>query len=199
MKVIIFIAIVFAVLILLDLSKRKKAEKEERERQVALLAYKIHDLLEKIMSLKTSSAKINNCGKALLLLNQAEEYEECRQVIKNFDELQNRLIRIQQVLPIVDYVEKSYKHRFKNKDSSEKNTLLDALFEIKTKGITNQDILEAEVYPESTGEIITIEGIIGRLKELGWEEGENNSRIKKTTIKTEHVDKMTEDGRYIID
>lgn len=170
MEFIILIIVAIALLVWRDISKNKKAEREERKQQVATIAFKVQDVLEKISTLKTNSAKVNNCGKAIDLLNNAEEYEECKEVITNFDELKSRLTKIQKVLPVVDYVEKSYKHQFKGKDKSEQNSLLDALYEIRQKRITNQDFKDAEVFPEGTGEIITVEGIKQRLAELGWEE-----------------------------
>lgn len=167
----LIIAIVIAVIILVwrDQAKKKRQELERRKYEIAQIAFKAQDLFEKISTLKTSTAKANNCGKALNLLAQAEEYPECRQVIQNYDELMERLEAIQKVLPVVDFVEKSYKHKFKAKDKSELNSLQDALFEIKKKGITNQDFEVALVFPEGTGEIITIEGIESRCKQLGWE------------------------------
>lgn len=170
MEYIVIIVIGIVILVWRDISKNKEAEKERRLQEVARIALKVQDVLEKITYLKTNSAKINNCGKAISLLNKADEYEECHEVIKNFNELKSRLISIQNVLPVVDHIEKSYKHKFKGKAKPEQNSLLDALYEIRQKGITNQDFVEAEVFPEGTGEIVTIEGIQQRLSELGWNE-----------------------------
>ena len=204
MEFVVFIVAVIAAFVGWNYVKGVNAEKAERKRQLTVIAYQISDILEKITTLKTTSARVNNCSKALGLLDKAEGYEECRQVITNFDVLRSRLDKIQKVLPVVDYVDKSYKHRFKGKDSSEKNTLLDALFEITTKEITNQDIIEAEVYTESAGEIITVEGIKNRLKGLGWENGDTKPakdihKKERKDIKPHHKEKMTGDGRYIID
>lgn len=167
MEYVIIAIIVVAFLVWQDIAKRS-AEKRERKQKVAIIALKVQDVLDKISNLKTTGAIVNNCGKAISLLNKAEEYEECREVIKNFEELRNRLLKIQKVIPVVDHVEKAYKHRFKGKNKSEQNALLDALYEVRLKGLTNQDFIEANVSPEATGKLITIEAIKGRLTELGW-------------------------------
>src|SRR5690606_12526509 len=137
--------------------------------EIAEIAIAVQDSLNKIHAVKSSTAKINNCKKALARLRQAEEYPECREVITNYDELKDRLISIPKVLPVVDAVEKAYRFRFKGKDSSELNALKDALYEIMQKNVTNHDFVQAMVFPEATGEILTIEGIRDRCKELGWE------------------------------
>jgi GTP1/Obg family GTP-binding protein len=170
MEYVTIVIITIALLIWWQIVKKRKAEKEGRKRQVAMIAFDVQDVLEKISTLKTTGAKVNNCVKAIALLNKAEEYQECREVITNFDELKSRLIKIQKILPVIDYVEKAHKHQFKGKNKSEQNSLLDALYEIRQKELTNQDFIEAEVFPEGTDEIITIEGIEKRLAELGWKE-----------------------------
>lgn len=133
------------------------------------LADKAQHYLEKVDSVKSYTAKANNCEKALRLLEEADIYPECREIISDYDKLTSRLNSIIKVLPVVGHIEKAYRYQFKGKEAAEKNALLDALYEIRTNEISNEDFWRAEVLPEGTGEIIEIETIESRLKELGWE------------------------------
>jgi len=142
---------------------------EENEREILQIVEKVNNRLSKIQSVKTTSSKINNCEKALDLLKQADRFPGCRKVITNYDELVDKIERIKKVLPVGKYIEKAQKHNFKGKDSSEKNSLLDALYEIRTKNITNEDFEIAELHDDQTGEIVTIEMVENRLYDLGWE------------------------------
>ncbi|MCG8520183.1 MAG: hypothetical protein MI794_19535 [Pseudomonadales bacterium] len=169
MEYVIVILIAVGLLVWRDRVKGKKEEAKRREGEILRIAGQAQEIFEKIQALKTSSAKANNARKARELLERAGTYPECRQIIKNHGELIDRLEAIEKVLPAVDYVEKSYKHQFKGKDKSELNSLLDALYEIQSKGITDRDFETAMVFPEGTGELITIEGIEERCKRLGWE------------------------------
>ena len=169
MEYVILVLVVIGLLVWGDSAKRKKEEAERRKAEVLRIAGQAQDIFEKIETLKTASAKANNARKARDLLEKAEDFPECKEVITNHDELVDRLEAMEKVLPVVDYVEKSYKHQFKGKEKSELNSLLDALYEIKNKGLTNRDFEIAMVFPEGTGELITIEGIEERCKRLGWE------------------------------
>jgi GTP1/Obg family GTP-binding protein len=155
---------------LASIADTRKKEKTARKNEVRNLAIKAQKSIEKINTLKTIGAKENNCASAIKLLSQAEEYEECREIISNFDTLKSQLAKIQKVLPVVNYIEKSYKHKFKGKDKLELDSLLDALYEINKKGITDNDFVIANIFPEATDETITIEGIRNRLVCLGWKE-----------------------------
>lgn len=149
--------------------KQKKEEAERRKAEILRIAYKAQDIVEKMHTVKTSSAKANNCRKAREVLMQATAYPEYREVIRNHGELVDRLEAIEKVLPVINHIEKAYKHQFKSKDKSELNCLQDALYEIQSKGLTDRDFEVAMVFPEGTGELITIDGIKDRCIRLGWE------------------------------
>lgn len=156
-------------------SYASKAEKERAARateqsEVVRLAERAQAELAKVNNLKTSTGQANACGRALGYLTAAEEYPSCREIISNYDELVARVKAVRKVLPVVGHIEKAYRHRFKGKDAAEKNALLDALYEIQTYRITDEEIALAEVMPGGTGEIVEIAGIRQRLRELGWEE-----------------------------
>lgn len=147
----------------------RKEEREKERAEVLALATKAQAQMDKVNRLKTTTAQVNACGKALGYLVGAEEYSCCREVIENYDELLARLRALKKVLPIVGHVEKANKHRFKGKDASEKNALLDALYEIETYKVTDEEVRLADLMPDGMREPIEIEGIRRRLRELGWE------------------------------
>jgi hypothetical protein len=71
---------------------------------------------------------------------------------------------------VINCINQANKHRFKGNQKSELNALQNALYEIRTKKITNQAIIQSELFPEGTEETVTIEGIESHLQELGWTE-----------------------------
>ena len=162
---------------------RFRKKREERFRKAAnlqalmSLAEGVQRDVEKINSLKTPASRVTRCKAALAKLRDMNDFEECRQVVSNYDELKAQLRAMIKVFPVIDKVEKAYKNRFKGKDNMEKNALLDALYEIQTNEVTNEDFLTAQIMPEGTGEIVQIEGIVDRLKELGWEGPGDGSKI----------------------
>ena len=164
------VVVSIARLVARDRSRRLAAEAEFRRREGALLALKIQRAVEKVESVKTTAARVNNCQKAIALMESAESNPECVRMIANYGEVLDRLRSIQKVLRAVDHVEKADRHQFKGNAAAEKSALLDALYEIRTKGVTNSDFDIAMVVPESTGEILRVESIVARLKELGWTE-----------------------------
>lgn len=166
----VIILVVFVVIIAIWMyQSEKKKSSDKNKLAIAKLSEQANHYLSKIDSAKTVTSKINNCDKGLDLLIRAGQYPECRTVITNYDELIDRIQRIKKVLPVGDYLEKAQKHNFKGKDSSEKNSLLDALYEIRTNNITNEDFEIANLHDDQTGEIITVEKVENRLKDLGWE------------------------------
>lgn len=165
----LFIIIVLAIVAIVVL-KHFADQKKQQKAEVARIASKANEYLRKVNSLKTTSSKLKNCEKALDALYTAGAYKECRDVIENYDELILKIETIKKVLPVGDSLDKAKKHNFKQKESSEKNALLDALYEIRTNNITNQDFDIAELHDENSGEIVTVELIEDRLQELGWTE-----------------------------
>lgn len=149
---------------------KKKKEKERRLAIATNYMIEVQRVLEKASTLKTTGAKLNNYVKAEKLLLGSQGFKECGEVVKNYDEILDRVPRMRKVLPAISAVEKSYRHRFKKKHNLELNSLLDAIYEIRSNDITNEDFSVAMIMPEGTGEIVTIEGIESRLGELGWKE-----------------------------
>ena len=58
--------------------------KQLRIKEICDLADKAQRAAERINEVKGTSAKVNNCGKALKFLNAASQYEEYREIINNF-------------------------------------------------------------------------------------------------------------------
>jgi hypothetical protein len=169
--------------------KRKEAEQAERyiamreeEQAVVAIASKVQAELSEIDSLKGLTARVGHCKKAIGLLHSAKEYWPIyKEVIENYDELEVRLESLQKVLPVIDYVEMAYKARFKGNASSELNALIDALYAVQTGQVTNGDLIRAEIFPEGAfGEIVQIEDVIERAKELGWEGPKDGSAISNS-------------------
>jgi len=142
---------------------------ELRRAEVERLALKAQNACDRLPDMKTATGQSNQAKRALALLKEADAYPECRQVIRNYDQMCRRLEAIQKVAPVIDKVEKAYRHRFKGKEKPELNALLDALYEVTTGHITDQDIVAAEMYPSGTGEIVSIAGLKERCRQLGWD------------------------------
>jgi hypothetical protein len=152
-----------------DREREAKQARLERQEQVLAAAERAQSLFEKIQSLKTNTAKANNCEKALAELRKVDHLPETREYITNYDGLVAQLESLKKVLPVIGHIEKAYRHQFKGSDKAEKNALLDALYEIQTHGISDEDFERAQAYPEGTGEIVERKNIERRLRELGWD------------------------------
>ena len=150
-------------------SARKTREQEERKSEIARLGFLAQSYSDRMSSVKTPAAQVNNAQKALSVLHEASEYPECREVIKNYDEIVEKLTAITRVAPVIAAIDKAYKHKFKGSQKPELNALLDALYEIRRNNVTNTDILTSGIMPDGTGEIVQIENIERRCKELGWD------------------------------
>lgn len=158
----------------LELIEREAAEKLAAEHQARLDAVSKHILeagkyAERMLSVKTATARINNAEKALAAMQAAAEYPERYEVIPYCDGMIFKLQAIIKVTPVIESVEKAYRHKFKGNDKAELRALLDALYSIRTGSITNEDILASELMPSGTGEIVQVENIERRCRELGWE------------------------------
>lgn len=182
---VIFIVLAIGALLLKKYIDSKTRARNQRIAELLSIAERLQNVLNKIDKVKTTSSKVNNCTKALDLINNAFVYPEARKVIENIDELELRVAKIKDVLPIINHLEKSYRHRFKKKEKSELNCLLDALYEIKTNNINNEDFEIAKIYPENTEEMVTIEKITSRAKELGWESDPQEVSFFGATYDTE--------------
>tara|TARA_R110000751_G_scaffold246682_3_gene346575 strand:- start:1126 stop:1662 length:537 start_codon:yes stop_codon:yes gene_type:complete len=139
-----------------------------RRAEVERLAFKAQDACAKLSEMKTATGQSNQAKRAIAILEEAAAYPECHQVIRNYDEMCRRLDAIQKVAPVIDKVEKAYRHKFKGNEKSELNALLDAMYEITTENVTDQDIIDAEIYPSGTGEIVSVTGLRERCRQLGW-------------------------------
>ena len=182
--------------------KHKEKLKAERIYKLSIITTDVNIQIDKAKNLKTATARVNALEKAANLLKQAAVIKNYQEVFPSYQHDLDKVMMCAQVFPVVNYFEKAQKQRFKNKDNPEKNALLDALYEIKTKDLTDEDFEFAQVLTDQ-GELINVSIIESRLRELGWENGEdiNLKEVKKKKIikKPEHKEKMTEDGRYIID
>ncbi len=188
---IIVVVLVLVLVVVIAASKeqeKKRQEAEQAKRYIAMrkeeqavvaIALKVQAELSEIDSPKGLTARVGHCKKAIGLLHSAKEYWPIyKEVIENYDELEVRLESMQKVLPVIDYVEKAYKARFKGNASSELNALIDALYAVQTGQVTNGDLIRAEIFPEGAfGEIVQIEDVIERAKELGWEGPKDGSAI----------------------
>ncbi len=141
---------------------------EWRKAQVITLAEKAQSACARLDDAKTATSQVNQAKRALSYLEEAATYPECREVIKNYDHMLERLAAIVKVAPIIEKVEKAYRHKFKGSAKSELNALLDALYEIRSERIGDRDIAIAEMYPSGTGEIVSVKAIERRCRELGW-------------------------------
>lgn len=169
MGLLIFGAIVAGIFFYVSHKNKKKAEAAARRAHVEKLAYAALKFVERMNEAKTGRGQANNAGRAISIMLQAAEFAECRSVMLNYDEVMEQLEAAEKVAMAVDAVARSYKHRFKGSDKSELAALLDALYEIKKTGATNQDFIDSMLTPDGLGELVTIEGIRKRCKELGWE------------------------------
>lgn len=161
------------------ISKAQHGRREQAE--IAQLAMNAQAEMENAKNLKTTAGQADAYGRALGYLTAAGEYPICREVIDNYDQIVARVKAAQKVLPVIGHVEKASEHRFKGRDSAEKNALLDALSQIRQYRITDEEMAFAGVMPEATGEIVEIDGIMQRLKELGWEEQEERDAGDRPT------------------
>lgn len=147
----------------------KREEKQVRHNELISIVQRLTKHLKKVNNAKTVKTRVSNAEKAIELLNMASNYKECRDVLSNFDELYRKLPCMIRTLPVADELNKADKNKFKGKDGPEKNNLLNALYEIETNKITDEEFEIALIHDDTTGEIISKKLIEDRLEELGWE------------------------------
>jgi len=153
-----------------QIDAREKSASEYRKDEVRRIAEKAQAAYDRATDAKTATGQANGAKRAIVILSEAEVYPEYREVIRNYDEMHDHLEAITRVAPVIDKVEKAYRHKFKGNDKAELNALLDALYEIRTQDVTDRDIFNARLFPSGTGEIVSISGIQARCKQLGWSE-----------------------------
>ncbi|WGK60538.1 hypothetical protein QAO71_10580 [Halopseudomonas sp. SMJS2] len=149
--------------------RRVEAARQQRIFEIQQIASSVQGLYEKMAEAKTAATRSSRAQKALDTLKQVTAYPEYRDVIRDYDKKAQHLEAITRVSPVIAAVEKAYRHKFKGSQKPELNALLDALYEIKKNAVTNDDIRNARIMPEGTGEIVAIEDIERRCRELGWD------------------------------
>jgi hypothetical protein len=76
--------------------RNKNIDKKARLTELAKKAEYIKSILDKAQNSGTTATKLINIKKALIIMDDCETYEECRQVIQNYDELKSSLLSLQQ-------------------------------------------------------------------------------------------------------
>lgn len=166
----VFFALIAIGLIMWAINNNEKQKEIEQNRQaVASLGMQANVFLDKVNTGKTTKSRIDNCDRALSVLDQARYYEGYINVLPTYNELVEKIEAIKLILPVMDHLKKAHKSRFKGSEKTEKNNLLDALYEIDTNAINDDDFETAEACDDETGEMVTIDMILSRLRELGWE------------------------------
>lgn len=148
----------------------QKANERLRFLAIASAVSEVQAQLDKVSSLKGMTERLNRSKDALNKLEEVRQIEGYEEIVKNYDDVHARLESMIKVIPVIDQVDRACQHRSRGKDRPELNALSDALYEIQTGQVSNEDFVKAELFPESAeGEMVHIEGIQGRLKELGWD------------------------------
>lgn len=151
------------------MSSKERKEKFQRIQELESMTNTVDDLIFSLNQSDNLKTKKKRAETILQILNRASQYPEHQEVFNNFDELYDQISSMLLVAPVVEHLKKAHKFRFKKKDASEKNALLDAMYEIEQNNITDDDFDKLGSHNEETGEIISISQIEERLKELGWE------------------------------
>ena len=152
-----------------SMSSKENKERFQRIQELEVIASTVDKLIFSMNESDDLKAKKKRAETILQSLNRASEYPERYEVFDNFDLLYEQVKSMFLVAPVIEHLKKAHKFKFKKKDSSEKNALLDAMYEIEQHNITDDDFLRLGSHNEETGEIISISQIKERLKELGWE------------------------------
>ena len=167
---IVVILIVAYVLVL----KNKKDTKEKRSQidQAMFLTEKALMYADRAQDVNGVKAKQNNCSKALQYIYEAKQYksiDECKEFTDTFPDLIAHLKALKKVLPVIAYLEKAEKHRYKDSKRAEKNSLLDAMYEIEKYSITDDDFIKSELPIDYFDEDDTVNAIKRRLNSLGYD------------------------------
>ena len=152
------------------MSSKERKERFQRIQELEGMANTIDKLVFSMNESDDLKAKKKRAETILQVLNRVTDYPEYQEVFENYDELYEQLNSMILVAPVIEHLKKAHKYKFKKKDSSEKNALLDAMYEIEQNNITDDDFYKLGSHNEETGEIISISQIEERLKELGWEQ-----------------------------
>jgi len=158
----------------LSKSKQDKERQQKKEGRIEVFneyVQKAQKYIDKAYESKSSATKINNYKKALDILLALNRYDDYRELSKDSDKSVEILRKAIRVMPIIEYVTKASKHRFKGNTKQELAALQDALYEIRMKNISNEELTVTDkICSDDMRPIITIESMVSRLAELGWTE-----------------------------
>ncbi|GMR20561.1 MAG: hypothetical protein BMS9Abin36_1157 [Gammaproteobacteria bacterium] len=148
----------------------RKINRTDREmKKIAPLIAKMERAVHFVNNGQSTSVRINNARKALELLQQINQYPSAAVRIQDREKLERKLRAFRMALPILEYIERADKNKFKGKKKPELDAILNALYYIKKHSITDEDLLESEFCDDDTGEVYSIGLIKERAKSLGWD------------------------------
>lgn len=75
--------------------QNKKSEKNARLTELQRKSEYIQSVIDKLDDSSTNATKLIAIKKALIVLEDCETFDECRNVIRNYDELKNHLHSLQ--------------------------------------------------------------------------------------------------------
>jgi hypothetical protein len=149
------------------------AGSKERKAKIAdiqTLSNKLQKHLEMVNNGKTIPARINNCDKAIEILEEIQALDPDQKLTQhNSESLISDLLSVKKTIPVEKLLEKASKAQFKGSQKLEQNALVDALYHCKTEGLADRDFSRAETVDPDTGKIVTIATIENRARSLGWE------------------------------
>lgn len=167
MEIISILIILTVSLFLFTTGSERKKISSKNKLIVNHLVEEANKYLTMISTAKTVNSKINHYDKALIVLKKAGEYPECKHIIANYDQMIERIKRTKKILPVEEHLSRAQK--YSDKSALEKRSLLSALYEIRTRNITDKDFQIAGLKDDVTGEVVTIGRIKSWLDELGYE------------------------------
>lgn len=166
MEIISILIIVTVSLFLFTTGSERKKISSKNKMIVDHLVEEANKYLTKISTARTVNSKMSHYNKALIVLRKAGQYPECKHIIANYDEVIERIKRTKKILPVEEHLERAQK--YSDKTALEKRSLLSALYEIRTRNITDKDFQIAGLKDDVTGEVVTISRIKNWLDELGY-------------------------------
>lgn len=154
-----------ALMVYLSVRKKQLAQLAKASKLVKTIQ-KHTDMIE---NGKTLNTKLNNCDKAIALLEEVAILDPNEKVIQNRTEMLSRINSAKKVLPIMDALQKVEKAEFKGQKKPALNAILDALFQCREANVTDSDFEIINLTNESDGKLVTIEYLTQKAKDLGWE------------------------------
>jgi len=168
----ITIIIIIVINSALNKSKKRKVLEEQLASDEAFLNNKFNqfvlhanELLKESYAAKTITSKQYRCERAIQEMENALSICKNENIINTIQECK----ALYKVIPVFDFIEKADKLVFKKQNKKALDKYLDAIYEIKTSNITNDDFIL------SKNEEMSVEQIKAKAKELGWEENQNET------------------------